>query len=160
MLDSTVTARTQDVLDRLNAALEEGDIKAATALFTTDSYWRDLVAVTWNLKTVEGQDAVGEMLLHQLDKTQPNTFRLQDGELPVEEDGVTTAWVTFETKAGRGWGLMRLKDDRIWTLLTALQELKGFEENRGKARPMGAEHGAQKNRLSWKERREAEEASL
>jgi len=160
MLDSTVTTRTQDVLDRLNAALEEGDIKAATALFTTDSYWRDLVAVTWNLKTVEGQDAVGEMLLHQLDKTQPNTFRLQDGELPVEEDGVTTAWVTFETKAGRGWGLMRLKDDRIWTLLTALQELKGFEENRGKARPMGAEHGAQKNRLSWKERREAEEASL
>jgi putative flavoprotein involved in K+ transport len=160
MLDSTVTTRTQDVLDRLNAALEESDIKAATALFTTDSYWRDLVAVTWNLKTVEGQDAVGEMLLHQLDKTQPNTFRLQDGELPVEEDGVTTAWVTFETKAGRGWGLMRLKDDRIWTLLTALQELKGFEENRGKARPMGAEHGAQKNRLSWKERREAEEASL
>ncbi|KAB6716460.1 MULTISPECIES: NAD(P)/FAD-dependent oxidoreductase [Roseobacteraceae] len=160
MLDSTVTIRTQDVLDRLNAALEEGDIKAATALFTTDSYWRDLVAVTWNLKTVEGQDAVGEMLLHQLDKTQPNTFRLQDGELPVEEDGVTTAWVTFETKAGRGWGLMRLKDDRIWTLLTALQELKGFEENRGKRRPMGAEHGAQKNRLSWKERREAEEASL
>jgi len=160
MLDSTVTTRTQDVLDRLNAALEEGDIKAATALFTTDSYWRDLVAVTWNLKTVEGQDAVGEMLLHQLDKTQPNTFRLQDGELPVEEDGVTTAWVTFETKAGRGWGLMRLKDDRIWTLLTALQELKGFEENRGKARPMGAEHGVQKNRLSWKERREAEEASL
>ena len=37
MLDSTVTTRTQDVLDRLNAALEESDIKAATALFTTDS---------------------------------------------------------------------------------------------------------------------------
>ena len=54
MLDSTVTAEVQDMLNSLNAALEEGDAQAASALFATDSYWRDLVAVTWNLKTVEG----------------------------------------------------------------------------------------------------------
>ncbi|SFQ71347.1 NAD(P)/FAD-dependent oxidoreductase [Donghicola eburneus] len=160
MLDSTVTTRTQTVLDSLNAALAAGDIGAVKDLFATDSYWRDLVAVTWNLKTVEGPEGVADMLTAQLEHTQPSNFELQAGEMPAEEGGVTTAWVTFETKTGRGWGLMRLKDDRIWTLLTALQELKGYEENRGKRRPMGAEHGAQKNRSSWLERKQAEEASL
>ena len=37
---------------------------------------------------------------------------------------------------------MRLRDGKIWTLLTALYELKGFEEPRGRARPLGAKHGA------------------
>lgn len=160
MLDSTVASRTQAVLDQLNAALAAGDVKAAADLFAADSYWRDLVAVTWNLKTVEGPEGVADMLGQQLAHTRPGNFQIQTGEDPAEEGGVTTAWITFETAAGRGWGLMRIRDDRIWTLLTALQELKGFEENRGKRRPMGAEHGAQKNRSSWKERREAEAASL
>ncbi|WP_428926640.1 NAD(P)/FAD-dependent oxidoreductase [Marinibacterium sp. SX1] len=160
MLDTTVTAEVQDTLDRLNAALEEGNAQAAGALFTTDSYWRDLIAVTWNLKTVEGPAGVQDMLAAQLRHTRPGRFAIQPGELPGEEGGVITAWVTFETAVGRGWGLMRLKDGRIWTLLTALQELKGFEENRGKRRPMGAEHGAAKNRRSWKEKREAEAADL
>lgn len=160
MLDSTVTTRTQTVLDSLNAALAAGNIDAVKDLFVADSYWRDLVAVTWNLKTVEGPGGVADMLSAQLEHTQPSDFELQAGEMPAEEGGVTTAWVTFETKAGRGWGLMRLKEDRIWTFLTALQELKGYEENRGKRRPMGAEHGAQKNKSSWLERKQAAEASL
>ncbi|GGF64514.1 FAD-dependent oxidoreductase [Paracoccus acridae] len=160
MLDSTATSRTQVVLDALNTALAAGDVDGVKALFATDSYWRDLVSITWNLKTVEGPEGVADMLSQQLAHTTPSNFRIQDGEAPAEDGGVITTWITFETKAGRGWGLMRLKDDRIWTLLTALQELKGFEESRGKRRPMGAEHGAQKNRQSWKERREAEETRL
>ena len=58
MLDSTVTAQVQETLDSFNTALEDGDAQAASAMFTTDSYWRDLVAVTWNLKTVEGPSGV------------------------------------------------------------------------------------------------------
>ncbi|RJL01873.1 NAD(P)/FAD-dependent oxidoreductase [Paracoccus aestuarii] len=156
MLDSTVTTRTQEVLDTLNAALAAGDVDGVKALFAADSYWRDLVALTWNLKTVEGPEGVADMLSQQLEHTAPGNFQIQAGEMPAEEDGVITTWITFETKAGRGWGLMRLKDDRIWTLLTALQELKGFEESRGTRRPMGAEHGARKNRTTWKESREAD----
>ncbi|PRY90305.1 NAD(P)/FAD-dependent oxidoreductase [Donghicola tyrosinivorans] len=160
MLDSTVMTQTQAVLDQLNAALEAGDAKAVSDLFATDSYWRDLVSITWNLKTVEGPAGVADMLTQQLSHTNPRSFRIQEGEAPTEDGGVITAWITFETDVGRGWGLIRLKDDRIWTLLTSLQELKGFEENKGKRRPMGAEHGASKNRVTWKEQREAEAASL
>ncbi|OCX65635.1 FAD-dependent oxidoreductase [Thioclava sp. SK-1] len=160
MLDSTGSTQVQETLDALNAALEAGDAKGASALFATDSYWRDLVAVTWNLKTVEGPSGVQDMLAAQLPHTRPGGFAIQHGELPTQDGDVITTWVTFETALGRGWGLMRLKEGRIWTLLTTLQELKGFEEKKGMRRPMGAEHGAAKNRKSWSEQRADEAAQL
>jgi putative flavoprotein involved in K+ transport len=55
---------------------------------------------------------------------------------------------------------MRLKDGRIWTLLTTMSELKGHEEPVGFDRPMGAKHGAERNRKTWKEEREAEAQEL
>jgi putative flavoprotein involved in K+ transport len=73
---------------------------------------------------------------------------------------VTTAWITFETAVGRGRGLLRLTDEGAWTLLTTLYELKGHEEPKNEMRPMGAEHGATKQRTTWKERRQAEAESL
>jgi putative flavoprotein involved in K+ transport len=160
MLDSTETLRVQEVLDRLNEALAGGDPEAVRPLFATDCFWRDLVAFTWNLKTLEGPDEVVEMLGAQLPHVRPASFALQEGEVPAEEGGVTTAWITFETAAGRGWGLVRLRDDRIWTLLTALQELKGFEERKGGSRPLGARHGAGKHRTTWREERDAEAEGL
>ncbi len=160
MLDTTASDRVQIILDRLNEALAKGDTAAAAALFLTDSYWRDLVAFTWNLKTVEGPEAVKAMLDAQLSQVQPVRFQIQDGEVPAEDAGVTTGWITFETAKGRGWGLVRIREDRIWTLLTALQELKDHEEPKNFRRPMGAEHGADKDRQTWKEKREHEDATL
>ena len=85
-------------------------------------------------------------------------------EPPDEADGVVTAWIRYETGVGRGRGLLRLVEedgeDRAFTLLTTLYELKGFEEPRGTHRPMGAEHGASKHRTTWKERQQQEAESL
>ncbi|ETW11062.1 pyridine nucleotide-disulfide oxidoreductase [Roseivivax marinus] len=160
MLDSTVADRTQAFLDEFGKALEEGDIDAAREMFLEDCYWRDLVTFTWNLKTVEGKDEVEDMLRHQLDTTKPRNWQLAEGEIPSEEDGVTTAWIEFETDLARGYGLLRLKDGKIWTLLTTMVELKGFEEAKGFDRPLGAKHGAGKNRQSWAEEREREAQEL
>ncbi len=160
MLDTTATEETRQVLDSLNEAFASGDVEAAKALFLDDSYWRDLVAFTWNLRTVEGPEGVGDMLSSQIDHVKPRNFAIQDGEIPAEADGVTTAWITFETEAGRGWGLMRLKEGRIWTLLTTLQELKGHEEAKGHDRPKGAKHGQNPDALSWKEEIEKEREEL
>ena len=41
-----------------NAALAAEDADAAAELFATDAFWRDLVALTWNLKTLEGRDQI------------------------------------------------------------------------------------------------------
>ncbi|WP_238367270.1 NAD(P)/FAD-dependent oxidoreductase [Mesobacterium pallidum] len=160
MLDSTLVTQVQAFLDDFGGALESGDIAAAQQMFLEECYWRDLVTFTWNLKTVEGRDQVGDMLRHQLATTKPTGWQLAEGEIPTEEDGVTTAWIRFETGIARGYGLMRLKDGKIWTLLTTMAELKGHEEPKGFARPLGAKHGAGKNRETWAEERAREAAEL
>ncbi|KQT83912.1 NAD(P)/FAD-dependent oxidoreductase [Aurantimonas sp. Leaf443] len=145
-------------LAEFEGALTSGDVVAAADLFAEVSFWRDLVAFTWNIRTVEGRAGVADMLSHVLDGVQPQNFRL--AEEPTEEGGVVTAWIEFETKVARGDGLLRLKDGKAWTLLTAMTELKGFEEPMSERRPMGAEHGSQAGRKSWKEKREEEERTL
>ncbi|MGY1824065.1 NAD(P)-binding domain-containing protein [Geodermatophilus sp. SYSU D00079] len=154
--------RAQAWLDRFADALAAGDVERATDLFATTSFWRDLVSFTWNITTVEDRDGVRDLLTETLERTGPASFAVE--EPPEEADGVTTVWFTFETAVGRGRGMARLVEEdgttRAWTLLTTLYELKGHEEPRGPRRPMGAEHGVNKQRLTWLERREREQAEL
>ena len=133
-----------------------GDTAAAAALFTEDCYWRDLIAFTWNIKTLEGRAAIAEMLDETLPRVQPGNWKITDGEEPAEAGGVIESWIDFETAAGRGHGHLRLRDGRCWTLLTTLYELKGHEERHGPSRPKGVEHGAHRARTTWLEDREQE----
>ncbi|MEN2991870.1 NAD(P)/FAD-dependent oxidoreductase [Tistrella sp. BH-R2-4] len=160
MLDMTVNAEVAKVLGALDGALSSGDIDRAVSLFQTDCYWRDLVTFTWNIRTMEGRDQIRDMLTAQLGTVHPGDWRVAEGETATEEGGVTTAWISFETAVARGYGLIRLKDGLIWTLLTAMTELKGHEEPLGRERPLGAKHGAAKGRLSWSEERAKEAAEL
>ena len=145
-------------LTEFGGALERGDASVAAACFLEDSYWRDLVAFTWNITTLEGRDGIASMLAARLASAAPANWQVE-GE-PTEANGVIEAWLTFETAAGRGKGHVRLRDGRAWTLLTALQELRGFEEQQGFTRPLGVELGAIKHRVTWKQRREREAAEL
>jgi putative flavoprotein involved in K+ transport len=144
------------VLDVFGDALSRGDIAAALSCFQDDCYWRDLVTFTWNLHTSEGKDQIAAMLGAQLATTRPSGWKVAEGEPASEDGGVTTAWIEFETAVARGYGLVRLVNGKIWTLLTTMVELKGHEEHKGFNRPLGAKHGAGKNRTSWQEEREAE----
>ena len=65
MLDSTATDHVSAFLSDFGDALAVGDIARAAAMFQEDCYWRDLVAFTWNIKTVEGRDEVRDMLGHR-----------------------------------------------------------------------------------------------
>ncbi|MFM0501391.1 NAD(P)/FAD-dependent oxidoreductase [Paraburkholderia caffeinilytica] len=160
MPENNASQTINHVLESLESALKRGDTAAAVALFQPECYWRDLVAFTWNIKTMEGREQIGAMLDAQLDAIKPTRLRVAENEVPTEADGIAQAWITFETEAARGSGFIRVKDGLIWTLLTTMGELKGHEEPKGNRRPMGAEHGARMDRTSWKERREAEEQAL
>ncbi|RTL67203.1 MAG: NAD(P)/FAD-dependent oxidoreductase [Pseudonocardiaceae bacterium] len=140
------------------AALGARDVERAAGMFAVDCFWRDLVSFTWNITTAEQRDGVADLLRATLDTTDPRGFRTSE---PAEEDGgVVSAWIEFETAVGRGRGHLRLKDEGAWTLLTTLYELKGHEEPRGRRRPRGAEHGANRDRETWAEKIERERATL
>ena len=72
MLDTTANDEVQALLDTFGAALERGDIDAATACFQDECYWRDLVTFTWNIHTSEGKEAIAGMLRSQLAATRPS----------------------------------------------------------------------------------------
>jgi putative flavoprotein involved in K+ transport len=154
----TPTERLSSWLTTFDAALAARDIPAACDLFAEQSYWRDLVSFTWNIKTMEGRDAIGAMLTATLEQVDPSGWKLE-GEASGADD-VTEGWIRFETASSRGWGYIRLKGDKCWTLLTTMQELKGHEEPHGSTRPKGVEHGAFQNRKTWLERRQQEQAEL
>ncbi|HKY90188.1 MAG TPA: NAD(P)/FAD-dependent oxidoreductase [Nevskiaceae bacterium] len=156
--ESPVTRAVREWLWAFGAALERGDASAVADLFEQDSYWRDLVAFTWNLKTCEGRGAVHAMLVAQLPHVQPRAWAI-DGEAMAGE-GFVEAWLTFETAVARGYGHVRLRDGRCWTLLTTMSELKGFEEPAGERRARGAEHGVQRGRKTWLDRKVQDEAEL
>jgi len=155
---STPTAQAADWLQRFERALASGRPEQVTALFGDECYWRDLVTFTWNIRTEEGRDAIAEMLGARLADVQPRHFSVE-GEAS-EAEGVVDTFFTFETAQARGRGHLRLKDGKAWTLLTTMTELKGHEEKKGVQRIKGAEHGVQRGRKSWLERRADEEARL
>ena len=153
-------------LSEFETALATRDIARVTGMFAVDSFWRDLVSFTWNLKTMEGRDAIGDMLENRLAGTDPSGFRTREPATDDGDgDGVVSAFIEFETAVGRGTGHLRLKRsddgaDTAWTLLTALQELKGHEERKGPTRVLGAVHGSDPDTRSWAERKADEDRAL
>ena len=157
-LSTHPTQRAGAWLADFTSALERNDVDAAVALFEPDCYWRDLVAFTWNIRTQEGPQAIRAMLQARLTDTKPSAFAVE-GEA-TEAGGVVDAWFTFETAVARGRGHLRLRGAKVWTLLTTMTELKGFEERKGERREKGAEHGVRPGRKSWLEERQDEAATL
>ena len=98
-VQDTVEETVDGWLSAFNDALERGDAEAASELFLDTSFWRDLVAFTWNIKTVENPDGIERMLSETLDRVGPRDFRTT--EPPAEAEGVIEAWLAFETEAGR-----------------------------------------------------------
>ena len=173
-MTSTLDTRTLSAQERIDTwlrdfetALATRDVERAASMFAVDGFWRDLVSFTWNIKTVEGRAGVTDLLTERLAQTDPSGFRTRE-PATVESDGdndTVSAFIEFETGVGRGTGHLRIRTsddgaDTAWTLLTALQELKGHEENSGATRVMGAVHGSDPDPRSWAQKREDEQAAL
>ena len=158
MKTSSPTNKVRTWLGKFGEALNGRDTDALGALFADDCYWRDLVAFTWNIKTMEGREAIRAMAAQTLDQVNPHHWRIE-GEA-TEADGITEAWITFETDAVHGKGHVRLNDGGCWTLLTTAQALKGHEEKKGPTREQGVAHGVFRERETWAEARAREQAEL
>lgn len=153
-----MTRSPQEWLEALNSALADGDAAAAVDLFEPGAFWRDFVALTWNLRTAEGHDEIRDLLEATIPVTHPRNFTLAEEPTVTGDDA--EAWVNFETDSGRGWAHLRLHGGLGHTLLTTLQELKGFEEHKGPRRDQGVVHEITKDRRTWLEQRQEREARL
>ena len=61
-------------LTQFERALAEPDDVLLKTLFHSDSHWRDVLALTWRISTVNGLDAILEELKAHIGRTQPTGF--------------------------------------------------------------------------------------
>ena len=169
MLDRTenITAAVETWLAQFESALAKPGDSLLKTLFHPDSYWRDVLALSWNLQTINGAEAILRELKARAISAAPSGFRIDpDRAAPrrVTRAGTNTieAIFKFETSQGRGSGILRLIPDagdgnrlKAWTLLTALDELKGFEEQQGKSRPRGQSYSRDFRGPNWLDLRKA-----
>lgn len=169
MLDKTdnISVAADTWLARFEDALRKPDDGALNFLFLPDSSWRDVLALSWNIQTVDGADAVIAELKRHAGRTAPRRFAIDpDRRAPrkVMRAGTNAieAMFKFETAEGRGSGIVRLIPDatdgntlKAWTLLTELGELKGFEEELGINRPRGNAYSRDFRGPNWLDLRKA-----
>jgi putative flavoprotein involved in K+ transport len=156
MSDHQQTERTLDAeaiaetwLSEFGAALDRRDFDAVGRLFAAGGWWRDLLALTWDLRTLHGAEAIKPVLAEQLERSGMTGFQLKPGKRPLlseGEDGAATIelWIEFTTAVADGHGIARLQQDdegawKAWTLLTAMRELQGHEPAIGDRRRTGLE---------------------
>src|SRR5437588_1759060 len=163
--DSSIAA--DNWLAQFEEALAKPDDSLLKTLFHPDSYWRDVLALSWNIQTINGADAILKELPPLARSASPSGFAIApDRAAPRKVMRAGThaieAIFKFETNVGRGSGIIRLIPDtddgnrlKAWTLLTELGELKGFEEQLGVARPRGNAYSRDFRGPNWLDLRKA-----
>ena len=163
----TIFTITEHWLAQFEQALSERDNALLETLFHTDSHWRDVLALTWRIKTVNGRDAILRELRTHNRRVRPAGFKIPPHRAAprhVVRAGTDSieAIFTFETTEGRGSGVVRLSPGvnngdtpKAWTLLTALDEIKGHEEQLGRSRSQGKAYSRDFRGPNWFDIRKA-----
>lgn len=154
----------EEWLAAFEMALGSGDVARISALFHQDCHWRDVLAFTWHLTPIAGQENVAMRLAREQKGTAAHGFHLPAGRrLPrkVKRLGIDGIEAIFEfaTVDGRGAGIIRLSpsDDgmhmKAWLISTTLESLTGHEERIGANRPTGAAYSRNFGGDNWADMR-------
>ena len=123
--------------------LGKGDANTLSSLFCEESYWRDQVALTWDMLQQHGREAVISGLLEAAQRAAPHNFRIADNHpAPVEVNflglDVIEGYFAFDIKYGSGEGFLRLVRDeaatvgvRCYMIGTDIKGLDGVVEELG-----------------------------
>jgi thioredoxin reductase len=146
----------EDWLTQFERALTRRDYDALVTLFHPDCHWRDALALTWRITTFSGLDTVVRALKTHGPRAKPSGLQIDPNRTAprvVKRAGVDAieAIFRFETAGGRGSGVLRLRPDTLeaWTLLTALEDIRGHEERIGKSRPDGKSYSRDFHGPNW-----------
>lgn len=117
-----------------------GNVKMDTSdLFIEECWWRDMLALSWNITTKRGRNNIDQYLSVCASKSAFGSFDiLSEGALqPRLSDINGLVWIesgfSFENKAGQGRGIVRLanvtaSEWKAWIVHTSLDGLRGFPE--------------------------------
>lgn len=137
LTNASAKATTESWLREFTTALAAGDAPRLAALFASECHWRDILAFAWDLHTTSGASAIAERMAHAATGMAPRGLKLAAGRTPprpVKRAGTDAieAIFTFETRIGYCNGVVRLVSEdgkpRAWTLMTALDEIRGHED--------------------------------
>lgn len=137
-------------LESLQTKISQSQLQNVSDLFIDDSWWRDIVGLSWNITTKRGASRISQYLQTQAPKSGFGKFAvIEQGVLqPRLSDMGGLIWIesgfTFETKTGTGRGILRLSNTgprqwKAWIVHTTLDELKGFPEHPPQEKPTGPE---------------------
>jgi cation diffusion facilitator CzcD-associated flavoprotein CzcO len=160
----TIFAKVENWVVDFEQALAAPEDAGLRALFLPDCHWRDVLALTWTLQTLGGRDTVVSALKRCATRARPKAFRIAENRTPprrVTRAGTATieAILAFETDGGWCDAVMRLIEDdgapKAWTLLTALDQIKGHEEQFGRTRHQDKVYSRDFRGPNWLDQRRA-----
>lgn len=81
MLDKTedISVATDNWLAQFEEALTRPDDGLLKTLFCQDSHWRDVLALSWNIQTINGADGILSELKTLAGNTTPRGFAIDPG---------------------------------------------------------------------------------
>lgn len=173
MLDTPSEPQLTEVerwLAEFESAVRDRNWELVETLFLPDSHWRDLLALTWTIETIGGAGRIAAGLEAHVPNAGVSGFRVDPARTPprsVSRAGRESveAIIAFDMSVGRGEGVVRLVPDeqdggalKAWTLLTALVDLKGFEEHLDASRPSGEAYSRDFRGPNWRDLRDASAA--
>ena len=138
--------------------VERGDVAGVLSLLTKDSFWRDGLALTWDMRTFDGPRKIKRFLDDRLKAVKLTNLKLGDPSLA--DNSQVAVWIqsvfAFDIgDYGFGAGVVRLVltstgEWKGYTIYTSLSGLRDHPEQLGEHRSQLPDHGR------WLERRQRE----
>lgn len=137
---------------RFFKALSSNDVDEVVSLIVQEGLWRDMLALTWNFRTLFKSENIRKMLTARLEQTKITNLKLSDhkDKQPALTQTPDLIWIQaffdFETAVGICSGIVRLVplpngEWKAHTVYTNLEEIKGFPPKAGYYRSSESNHG-------------------
>jgi hypothetical protein len=137
-----------------------GDASFITkTLLLPDASWRDMLALTWDMRTFSGQSKILTFLNDRLALSKLHDFSMRDEYVGLQQPYPDLAWISlmfdFSTAVGKASGIARLVPTpsgewKAHVVYTNLESLSGFPEKIGSLRNHNSNHG------KWESQRKKE----
>ncbi|KAH7925619.1 FAD/NAD(P)-binding domain-containing protein [Leucogyrophana mollusca] len=141
-----------------SSAVKSKDTTSIVDLFLEDGFWKDVLALTWDFRSIGGKTDIKRLLDARLAVTGISALKLSSEptsapvlQKPYPDLALVRFCFEFETNYGKGTGVCYLVpfaggNWKAYTLFTCLDSLNDFPEKVGALRNPTADHG------TWEER--------